>query len=213
MSREKTGENRGLIYILCLAILFFLVQLVTVITLTPGAGLVVCTVSLLYVVSIIPKEAMILTIVLLLSTHGSITAILIPTLIAIFLDAIISIVVILQFDALMRFKFISDISSRFTVKITGKRLSVGWGLFLFLFHLVPVQGFGPLVTAVIGKLLKLNSKLIFGIVVSGTAISALAFSCAFFYGISMVPGEFILAFFLIAFLLPSALSVYKLLKR
>ncbi|MCX8174394.1 MAG: hypothetical protein N3F63_07310 [Thermoplasmata archaeon] len=193
--------------LVCIVFLLFILCLFLLLRAEAASILIL---SFLYIVSIVPKEGMILGSVALLRMYGIGFAVGFTTALSVFLDALISLVVIFQYNTVLKIGAVRNMVNKFTLKL-NRHFRNDWKLFLFLFHLVPLQGFGPLVTTVLGKILKMESATVFYIVVSGTAITSALFSVLFFYGLSTLPSEYIYLLAAIVILLPALITGYRIL--
>lgn len=204
MSEKKEKKNWLETALLCLGFFWLLVAFLILIR---NEAPSVLTLSFLYIVSILPKEGMLLAIIALLRNYGFLFVVSFTTLLSVLLDAFISLLVIFQFNTVIKIKFVSKLLEKFNFKW---RFSSECKLFLFLFHLVPLMGFGPFVTSILGKILKIDSTTVFYIVISGTAITSLIFSILFYYGISMLPQEYVYILAILVIVLPLVFTAFRL---
>ncbi|MEM3395715.1 MAG: hypothetical protein QW620_01720 [Thermoplasmata archaeon] len=210
MRGKEPEKNRVLdvrTTILGIVFLLFIITLFLLFRVEAGA---ILALSFLYIVSVVPKEGMILGSVAILRTYGLVFAVGFTTALSVFLDAFIALVVIFQYNRVMKIDLVHNMVNKLSLRVF-RYLRNDWKLFLFLFHLIPLQGFGPLVTTILGKILKLNSTTVFYIVVSGTAITSTVFSLLFFYGVSVLTAEYIYLLAAIVILLPAIISLARVL--
>ena len=158
-----------------------------------GMALFIIGNTLLYTVAIIPKKVFILWVITVLIplNYGPLITILSAILPVIIIDLSIVILLYYHFDFIKKVPFIGKIFDRWE-KFIQKKLEkksyiydMGF-LGLLFFHLIPVQGFGPIVTTILGRILGIDKFRVAVAVSLGTIIGAVILGIIFYYFVELL---------------------------